>query len=97
MDLACSQRVRVVSHKGLLPMAFSKRGARNMDADNRSASPRKDVYVVRSAHAPRGAADTMRFGVTENARLPGGKMIHSMDRATFDRAVKAAMKDINAK
>lgn len=65
---------------------------------HKSSKPQqsRDVYVVRPA--TRGAmGDALRFGATENARLPGGKTIHTVDRATFNKAVKAAMKDANAK
>jgi hypothetical protein len=54
----------------------------------RRSSERHDTFIVRSPH-PKSPSEEGTIDVA-TIILPGGKTVHALDRAVFDRAVKRA-------
>lgn len=54
---------------------------------------RRDTFIVQSKPTPQQPTSAATPSITHTVRLPSGQRIHVVDRAAFDRAVKAATQD----
>lgn len=56
---------------------------------------RRDTFIVQSKPTPQHPTSIVTESITRTVRLPSGQRIHVVDRAAFDRAVRAATQDKN--